>query len=92
MMFRGVFTQKKKLWEAMGKIAGEPLEGMSVADDVTGKKYELNYATLCRIMRIEGRAVVLSGGEKMFLVVEAEKNKVRPWDVNEQGEPRSNPL
>jgi len=90
-MCRGVFTQKKKLWEVMeGIFAG--LEDMRLLDDVTGKTGILKYGSLCSKLKTNGRAVIVDEeGSRVFLIIETEMNKVRSWDVNEQGDPVANP-
>jgi hypothetical protein len=91
-MIRGVFTQKKKLWEAVGKLAGE-MKGWHVLDDVAGKSYEATYANLCNRLRLIGRATVTNPeGMRVFLIVDAQMNSVRDWDVDEEGKPQPNPI
>jgi hypothetical protein len=88
---RGVFTQKKKLWVALEKIAGS-LIGKFFFDDVTSKEYDPTYSVLCNRLRITGRATILDEHkEKEFLVVETTTNEIRDWDTTEDGLPKCNP-
>jgi len=92
MLIRGVFSQKKKLWDEMEKMAGpEALSGMTVLDDVSGKEVPASYGALCDRLRVVGRAALLKDGEREFQIVDAEMNKLRGWDIGEEG-PRCNPV
>jgi len=93
MFVRGNFTQKKNAWEVLEGL--EPsLESMVIFDDVTGLEFPLSYRKLCDMLRKNGRAVIArpEGGNKEFLLIESEANKVREWDVDEDGIPIPNPV
>jgi hypothetical protein len=90
MLIRGVFTQKKKLWEAMEELYKQPL---MIRDDFTKKLVPCNYNGLCKILREVGRVtLVAEDGDTIFQIVDAETNKLRDWDIDEDGEPRCNPV
>jgi hypothetical protein len=90
---RGVFTQKKKLWETMTGLA--ELTSLVLLDDVSGKEIQASYNGLCEKLRRAGRAVLVEPGNptgvKAFLVTETVTNELRDWDLDEQGNPRYNP-
>lgn len=94
MLIRGVFTQRKKLWEAMAKaIGGKALDGLLLFDDMTGKTSPSNYNALCKLLRETGRAALVEEESKLrvFQVVDAATNEIRAWDMNEEG-PVCNPI
>jgi hypothetical protein len=93
MLIRGVFTQRKKLWEAMEKALKTcKLEDLTIAEDISDKTYPASYKNLCNQLRLVGRAsLVDADGSRVFQVVDAETNVIRGWDVDAEG-PRCNPL
>lgn len=93
MLIRGVFTQKKKLWDAMAEAytIGE-LADLTMLDDISGGSAPASYASLCTRLRQVGRAALAApDGKREFQVVDAVTNKIRDWDVDEEG-PRCNPV
>lgn len=91
MMVRGVFTQKKLLWDALEDIVHD-IGSLTALDDVAGQEAQLSYKVLCDRIRKAGRLTITSDGERLFLVVESPVNSLRDWDVNDEGEPRYNPV
>jgi len=94
LMHRGVFTQKKKVWEAMESLVGkERLVQCEIYDDVAEKRIGANQSRMTSLLTKAGRAIVLDeAGEPLFLLVESETNVVRDWDVDEDGDPVYNPV
>ena len=92
MLVRGVFTQKKKLWEAMEEsFSPHPLDSLVIVNDVSGSSVPASYGALCDRLRVLGRATfVAPDGRREFQVVDAVTNELRDWDVDEEG-PRCNP-
>jgi hypothetical protein len=92
MLVRGLFTQKKKLWEALEQL--EPaMSSMVVFDDVSASESPVSYRKVCDMLRVNGRAVIaLKGGDKEFLMIESEVNRLRDWDVGQDGVPVPNPV
>jgi len=93
MLIRGVFTQRKKLWEAMAQVfKPESLTSLSIFDDTTNKTVPATYDWLCKLLRENGRAALVDESERReFQIVDAETNILRDWDVDEEG-PRCNPV
>jgi hypothetical protein len=92
MFYRGPYTQKKKVWEAMESLVG-PLDSMILFDDVAGTESRLSYSRLCDSLRLRGRAVVARpDGEKEFMLLDSELNSLRNWDVDDDGSPIPNPV
>ena len=94
MLPRGTFSQKKKIWEVLEQLT-EPAkpENLELLDDVTGKKTPATYGGLCEKLRTNGRAsLVALDGVREFQIFEGEMNELRPWDVDEEGKPRCNPV
>ncbi len=93
MLIRGVFTQRKKLWEAMEKaLKSSSLEDLKIVDDMSDKEYAATYDALCKQLRLVGRAsLVDQDGRREFQVVDAVTNEIRGWDVDQEG-PRCNPV
>jgi len=91
LQIRGTFSQKKKLWEALGGCGHQV--GWKVLDDVAGKEYDSTYANLCNRLRLVGRATILNAeGKRIFLVVDTKVNEIRDWDTGEDGKPVLNPV
>lgn len=91
LQVRGVFTQKKKLWEALSGCGHQI--GWKVLDDVVGKEYDSTYTNLCNRLRLVGRATIINAeGERVFLVVDTQVNELRDWDTGEDGKPVLNPV
>ena len=91
LQLRGVFTQKKKLWEVLEPLATYPVN-RKVVDDVTGKAYEFLYRCVCDRLRTVGRATILDkDGKRDLLIVETELNKLRDWDTGDDGIVKPNP-
>lgn len=92
MLIRGVFTQRKKLWEAMEKVFDGSLEDLMLLDDTSNKMLPASYNALCKYLRQMGRAsLVDANSRREFQVVDASTNELRDWDVDEEG-PRCNPV
>jgi hypothetical protein len=93
MLVRGVYTQKKKLWEAMEEVFDGKLADLNLFDDVSDKTLQASYKGLCERLRVMGRATLVSmDGERVFQVIDAETNELRGWDVDEDGKPVCNPV
>jgi len=90
MIISGVFTQKKTLWEELGKIC--ELDSFQISDDVGGRTADITYAILCEKLRVVGRASILKNGIREFQVTGAELNEIRPSDFDENGKPKCNPI
>ena len=92
MLVRGQFTQKKNAWEAIEGLEPE-LASMVAYDDVNDAESPLSYRKVCEMLRNNGRAVIARPeGAKEFLLIESEANRVRGWDVGEDGVPIANPV
>jgi len=94
MLVRGVFTQKKKLWAAMGEALGGAalVADLAIVDDMSGRSSPATYGLLCDRLRVVGRATLVGpDGRREFQVVDALTNELRDWDVDEEG-PRCNPV
>jgi hypothetical protein len=92
VQLRGVFTQKKKLWQAIETIAG-PIQGKFILDDVSGKEYDATYANLCNRLRLIGRATLLGPDkQRECLIIESMLNEIRDWDTDENNNPKLNPV
>jgi hypothetical protein len=91
MLIRGVFTQKKILWESIFNLmTGVTLE---LRDDLTGNVSPSTYNGLCNSLRKTGRATLVGeDGKAVFQVVDALTNELRDWDVDEEGDPICNPV
>lgn len=93
MMPRGVFTQKKKVWEAFveGFVKGKPFQ---FYDDVLEKRSDANYGRMCALLAKVGRAWLVNTetGEPEALLVEMQVNALRNRDVDDAGKPRNNPV
>jgi hypothetical protein len=93
MLVRGVFTQCKKLGEAMEKVfkSGQ-LSDLMLIDDISDKTIPATYGNMCKQLRQTGRAALVDqGGQREFQVVDAVQNEIRGWDVDQEG-PRCNPV
>lgn len=91
LQIRGIFTQKKKLWEVLGQLDPE-LERLVILDDVSGKKRDADYNKLCNVITTVGRATLLGqDGQRRFLVVSVTPNELRDWDTGDDGSPKLNP-
>lgn len=92
LQIRGIFTQKKKLWETLAEL--EPgLETLVLLDDVSGKKRDANYTKLCAVVATVGRATLLGqDGRRKFLIVSVVPNQLRNWDTDDDGKPQLNPV
>ena len=92
LQVRGVFSQKKKLWETIEKLAGD-MTGWKNYDDVSEKDYDSTYATLCNRLRLIGRVTIKNTeGQRIFLIVDTKINEVRNWDTDEDGVLTINPV
>jgi hypothetical protein len=90
MLIRGVFTQKKKLWEAIEDIG---INSLMIRDDFSKKLSPCSYNGLCKVLREVGRVTLADeDGKIVFMIVDAETNQLRDWDIDEDGEPRCNPV
>jgi hypothetical protein len=88
---RGVFSQKKKLEEAL-KALGLDV-GTTLYDDVNDRSRDMKYSHLCNILTSNGRVVLVNGeGSRVAIIVAASENDIRPWDVDELGKAIANPL
>jgi len=93
VMHRGVFTQKKKAWEALGREVGEDrLKQFEIYDDVAEKRIGATQSRFTSLLTKAGRVTILDeAGEPFFLLTEGETNVLRDWDVDDEGEPVYNP-
>jgi hypothetical protein len=93
MMLRGVFTQKKKVWETfiVGFIKDKKFYFF---DDVTEKRYDASYGRMCALLARAGRAwlVDTETGSPEALLIETQMNALRNRDVDDAGKPRNNPV
>ena len=88
LQVRGVFSQKKKLWEVLG-IQSD----WKIVNDVTEKEYDATYAILCAQLRQVGRvSIVDANGRRIYFIVEGVKNELRGWDTDGAGNPVVNPV
>lgn len=92
LFVRGVFTQKKKLWEAMAGATSIPLTDFTLIDDMNQTELAASYEGLCRKLAKSGRATLAkSDKSRMFLVVECTLNELREFDIDDAGELKFNP-
>ena len=100
-LVRGAYTQRKKVWAAIEQSVGGLQSTHALADDITGKEFPAKYPKLCDLLRRNGRALLLEPGStyrepgesaRRFLLVEGELNKLRDWDLDDEGRPRPCPL
>ncbi len=84
VQIRGVFSQKKKLWEQLESLAD--LNTAKLLDDVTRKESKAKYNLLCGLIAKAGRVTIVdSNGDRQFIVWETETNQLRDWDTDEEG-------
>lgn len=94
MLPRGVYTQKMKAWgalERMCKEASIKIEELEILDDMGGEPVLATYSLMCRRLTKIGRCAFASDGVRQFQMFEAETNKERDWDIDEEG-PVCNPV
>lgn len=88
---RGVFSQKKKLWE--GFFKGQYETGHFLYEDTIDKTRDMTYNNLCNVLTNNGRVVIIdSEGERQAIIVAASENELRGWDNDESGTPVANPV
>lgn len=89
---KGVFTQKKKLWEVLQEIDPD-IEKKFIYDDVSGRSAEVNYTRICALMTKAGRVHILDAESRkpVFYMVECEENVIRDSDFDGDGNPIYNP-
>ena len=92
MLIRGVFSQKKKLWEALIEISGESkLLEMIVIGEVGYSEMTATYTHVCNRLRVMGRVALAYNGIREFQIVDVATNEIRAWDIEEDG-PVCNPV
>lgn len=93
MLIRGVFSQKKNLWDAIAECYPDNVENDLNLRDDEGKEVGANYARLCTALRKTGRATFFKkDGTRVFQVIESNMNQVREWDIDQDGNPVPNPV
>jgi hypothetical protein len=91
MLIRGVFTQKIKLWNMIEELV-ESVDKLLIKDDFSDKTTPCTYNILCTRLRKIGRVTISDGEGPLFQIVDASTNQLRDWDVDEEGEPKCNPV
>jgi len=88
----GIFTQKKKLWEALQEIDPK-IESKLIYDDVSGRSAEVNYNRICGLITKAGRVHILDPETRrpLFFMIECEENIIRDPDFDDKGNPVYNP-
>ena len=100
MQIEGVWTQRKKVWNAIERMEGVPVTPgcavigkLALVDDVKLRKTELHYQKLCALLRANGRAGLRSTETGVsYLLVECEPNSPRGRDLDRNGEPQPCPI
>jgi len=92
MITVGIFTQKKKLWEALEQLDSS-IRSHLILDDVSGRSAEASYDRICGLLSKAGRVHILDAESKLplFFMIECEENSIRDSDFDEDGKPVYNP-
>lgn len=83
---RGIYTTKKLVWEIWynEEIVKNPeYSNVQFYDDVNNIYRDPTYSWLCNILTKNGRISLYCGETPIALIVAAEKNSLRKWDVDE---------
>ena len=93
VQIRGVFSQKKKLWDIAILPQFPVQEGFAFYDDVTQKTKDMAYGNLCNMLTATGRLVILDrDGNRVAQMWSAVENDLRKWDTDENGVPIVNAI
>ena len=93
IQIRGVFSQKKKLWESAILTQFPKEQGYTLYDDVAKKSWEIDYGRLCILLTKMGRAVIVDrDGSRIVAIKALSDNEISNWDTDDMGEPVPNPV
>ena len=91
MVVRGVFTQRKKLWDQLVNDHSD-IEEMKIVSDMGEKDLDTTSVNFSLRIAKDGRTAICKDGVRMFQVIETNLNEIRGWDFDAEGNLVCNPI
>lgn len=91
MVVRGVFTQRKKLWDQLSDDHKD-LDSMKLVSGMGEKDLDATRENMNSRVAKDGRAAICKDGVRMFQIIETNLNEIRGWDFDEEGNLVCNPI